>query len=167
MISSLRSILVRIAGSSRGFSLPELLVSIAIMSLALGLIGGGIFQALGIERFWSDNVIATKELRHGASWFAEDALNAQATDLSDGQAATSSATITWTDYADVSHSAAYTLVGDQLFRNFDGDQIVVARRVVSAGFSRSGSTLKLTITVDAAQGTIESTELEVYARMLQ
>lgn len=59
------------------------------------------------------------------------------------------------------------LVGDRLIRKYDGDETTVARKVVYAGFSRSGKILKLTLTVQAAQGDTETKSLEVYGRMLQ
>ena len=39
-----------LSGASPGFTLPEVLVVVSIMAVAGGLVGGAIFQALGIER---------------------------------------------------------------------------------------------------------------------
>lgn len=154
-------------GSSRGFTLAELLVSVGILGVAVSLIGGGIFQALGISRYWVDDVVATKELRHAASWFSRDALNAQTTDLVDGALPVSSVTINWTDRNGIPHIASYSIVGDRLVRTYDGAGITVARKVVSAGFSRSQKTLKFTLTVNGSRGGTESNDLNVYARILQ
>lgn len=62
---------------SRGFTLVETLIAVSIMTMMLGLVGGGIFQSLSIERFWLDDVVATREVRHAESWFAGDAMNAE------------------------------------------------------------------------------------------
>ncbi len=156
-----------LAGSSPGFTLAELLVSVGIMTLAAGLVGGGIFQALGLSQYWIDDVVATKELRHATSWFSRDALNAQTSDLVDGAQPVSSTTITWTDQDDAPHDSIYSLVGDRLVRNYDGDPITVADKVVSVGFSRSVNTLIFTLTVNAERDGTESSELSIYARMLQ
>ena len=67
----------RILRRSRGFTLVETLIAVSIMTMMLGLVGGGIFQSLSIERFWLDDVVATREVRHAESWFAGDAMNAE------------------------------------------------------------------------------------------
>ena len=59
-------------------------MAVGILTLAMGLVGRGVFQVLSIQRFWRDDVVATRELRHAGSWFAGDALNAEAIDLADG-----------------------------------------------------------------------------------
>ena len=163
--SSLSRLLDR---ASPGFTLAELLVSLSILGISMGLIGSGIFQAFALERTWSDDVVATREVRHATSWFAGDALNAQQTDLADGAAPVSSATFSWTGQGEVSHSAAYSLSLDAaLIREFDGSAITVARNVLSAQFSREGSVLKLTLEVQAAAGEAELKTVEVYGRTLQ
>ncbi len=59
-----------LAGSSPGFTLAEFLVSVGIMTLAAGLVGEGVFQALGLSQYWIDDVVAIKELPHMTSWFS-------------------------------------------------------------------------------------------------
>ena len=112
-------------------------------------------------------MIATKELRNAASWFAEDAFNAQTTNLIDEAPAVSSVTLGWTDTDDVSHTATYSIVAGKLVRSLDGTQHTVARRVVSAGFSLSGQTLTFDLEVDAAEGGTKSASLDNYLRRLQ
>ncbi len=163
----LTSRLQTLLGSSRGFTLAEVLVSLGILSLAVGLIGGGIFQALSFSTDWTDDVVAVKEVRHAASWFARDALNAETTDLTDGASPVSSVVITWIDSSSVAHTATYSLVDNRLVRDYDGASITVARDVVSVGFSRSSQILQLDLTVEAAAGGTESTSLEVHGRALQ
>ena len=153
-------------GSSRGFTLVEMLVGVGIMGLAVGFIGAALFQTLGLSQAWSDDVLATKETRHAASWFARDALNAQTVDLADGAPPVSSVTISWTDQNDVAHTAAYAVVGDRLVRTLDGASITVARQVVSVSFSRSAQVITFSLTVTAAGGATETNDLSVYARML-
>ncbi len=154
--------------ASPGFTLAELLVSLSILGISMGLIGSAIFQAFALERTWSDDVVATREVRHATSWFAGDALNARQTDLADGAAPVSSATLSWTGHGEVSHTAPYSLSTDAtLIRDFDGATITVARKVLSAQFSREGGLLKLTLEVQAAAGETEQKSVEVYGRTLQ
>ena len=73
-----------LASDASGFTIAEVTVAVGILTLALALVGSSVFQSLSIERFWQDDVVATKELRHAGSWFAGDAMNAETTDLIDG-----------------------------------------------------------------------------------
>ena len=163
----LTSRLQALLASSRGLTLAEVLVSLGILGVSVGLVGGGIFQALRFSTDWTDNVVAVKEVRHAASWFAGDALNAETTDLTDGASPVSSVVITWIDSDSVAHTATYSLVDNRLVRNYDGAPITVARDVVSVGFSRSGQILRLDLTVEAAAGETKSTSMDVYGRVLQ
>jgi len=54
----------------------ELLVSISILTVIVSIFGTGMFQVLSIQRFWTDDVSAVREVRHAGSWSAGDALNA-------------------------------------------------------------------------------------------
>lgn len=154
--------------ASPGFTLVELLVSLSILGMSMGLIGSGIFQAFALERTWSDDVVATREVRHATSWFAGDALNARQTDLVDGAAPVSSATLSWTGQGDVPHAATYSLsAGATLIRDFDGSPITVARNVLSAQFSREGGVLRLTLEVQASAGETELKTVDIYGRTLQ
>ena len=154
-------------GGSRGFTLVEVLVTVGILTLTLGMVGGGLFQSLSIERSWRDDVLATRELRRAGSWFAGDALNAEATDLIDGGGPVTSVALTWTDETGASHTTAYSISGDNLIRDYDGLQLVVARRVVSLGISQSGGILTLNLVVRAEEGGTESSTLETYLRALK
>ena len=164
----LRSRLGRpLGGRSSGFTLVEVVVSVGILSLAMGLVVGGLFQALGIQRFWFEDVVATKDLRHAGSWFSSDAPNAETIDILDGAPPTEPVTLTWTDDNDVPHTVTYSLVESSLMRDFDGAQITLARRVVSAGFALSGKVLTFDLEVEADRGGTESMSLQIYLRMLQ
>ena len=131
-------------------------------------IGSGIFQAFGLERTWSDDVVATREVRHATSWFAGNVLNAHHTELLDGVAPVSSATLSWTGQGGVSHAATYIRSPDAtLIRDFDGSKITEARKVLSAQFSREGGVLKLALEVQAPVGETELKSVDVCGRTLQ
>ena len=65
-----------ILGSSRGFTLVEVLVAVSILTVVVGIFGAGMFPVLSIQRFWTDDLNATRKARHAGNWFAGDALNA-------------------------------------------------------------------------------------------
>ena len=168
MARLMRGLRAQLSGASPGFTLPEALVGVTVTILATAFIGGAIFQALGTQRGWSEEVVATRELRNAASWFAGDAVNAQ-TALSGGVPPSSSPDVTlqWTDEDSITHTAVYQVVGGLLVRQYDGGEVTLARDVSSASFSRSGQSLTLELVVTGAYGALETTEVTVYARVLQ
>ena len=158
----------RIAKRSDGFTLVEALIAVGILTLGLGLVGSTVFQSLAVERFWRDDVIATKELRHADSRFAGDALYTEATSLVDGAAPVNTVDLTWTDTDGVSHTAVYSVTGDnRLVRDLNGMQSTLARDVVQTGFSLNGRLLTFDLEVEADRGTTKTSSLQTYLRALQ
>lgn len=157
-------ILKGLFGGSSGFTLVEVSVALAILSLGVGLIGNSVFQVLSIQRFWQDEKYATKETRHAASWFAGDALKATATSLTPG--ATDDQVTLTLDSGPVIYT--YNQSEGKLLRQEGGDQNVLARDVVSADFSLSpdGEVLTFTTEVAAAQGGTEVLKLINYLRLV-
>jgi prepilin-type N-terminal cleavage/methylation domain-containing protein len=164
--------------SSKGFTLIELLVSVGILSVVVAIFGTGMFQVLSIQRFWTDDVNAVREVRHAGSWFAGDALNA--TDVFDDGGVTrltcapdpsvEQITLTWTDTAGAAHNVVYSVIGDELQRDLDsnGTPLVMATRVVanSISFTLCGNTLRLNIDVLGDRNTTDSLDLINYVRKL-
>ena len=167
-----------ILGSSGGFTLVELLVSISILTVVVGIFGAGMFQVLSIQRFWTDDVKAVREVRHAGSWFAGDALNA--TDVLDAGGVTrltcapnpsvQQITMTWTDASGTPHNVVYSVTGDELQRDFDsnGTPLIMASRVVanSISFTLCGNTLRLNVDVLADRDTTDKLDLITYVRKL-
>lgn len=167
-----------IFGSQRGFTLIELLISISILTVVTGIFGAGMFQVLSIQRFWTDDVNATREVRHSGSWFAGDALNA--TDVLDAgginrltctpSPSVEQITLTWTDTVGTTHNVVYSVTGDELRRNYDsnGSPLVMTDQVVanSISFTLCGSTLRLTMDVLADRSTTDKLDLLTYMRKL-
>ena len=166
----MRSILKRLAFSMRdnaGVTLVEMIVVTGIVSVSVGLVGGGIFQVLSIQRTWRDDVSATRELRHAESWIARDAFNTMTTDLIADDPSVDTMTLQWTDSTETVHTVVYGLSGPFLERTEGSEVTQVARAVTAVGFSLSGQTLTFDLTVEAESGGTESTNLETYLRTLQ
>ena len=53
-----------ILSSSRGFTLVELLVSVSILTVVGGIFSAAMFQVLSIQRFWTADVKAIREVLH-------------------------------------------------------------------------------------------------------
>ena len=172
-----------IMGSPRGFTLIELLVSISILIVVVGIFGAGLFQVLSIQRFWTADIKATREVRHAASWFAGDALNA--TDVLDAVGGSRltctpspSATLTWTDSSGDSHDALYSVSGQVLLRDFytngtsNGSPLTMADRVVANSVSftlcsgSTGYTLRLKLDVLPDSSATDSLDLITFVRKL-
>ena len=134
--------------TSCGFALLEVAVGLSILSLGVGLIGTSVFQVLSIQRYWQDDRVATKDLRHTGSWFAGDALNAE-TVVFGGTLKEPTVTLTWVEIVNdnpltlYTHQQKYSLDGDRLVRTYEGVDTTVAKDVDSAEFSLMGNMLKL------------------------
>ena len=95
---------LKLKRANSGFTLVESLVALGILTMTLGVIGGGILQSLSIERFWLDDVTATREARHSGSWLSGDVLNAE--EVCDAgaelaaNATSTDVTLFWYDVAD-------------------------------------------------------------------
>ena len=159
--------LKRLFAKAHGFTIAEAIVAIGILTLGLSLVGSTVFQVLAIERFWRDDVVATRELRHAGSRFAADALNAETVDLIDGALPTNSVTLDWMDQTSTPRTVTYVLVGDTLFKDVGGAQITLARQVISAEFSLSGRLLTFDLEVQAQPGSTQDMSLQTYLRMLE
>lgn len=164
--------------SSEGFTLIELLVSVTIMTVVVGIFGAGMFQVLSIQRFWTDDVKATREVRHAGSWFAGDALNA--TEVYDAGGSTrltctpspdvEQITLAWTDTSAVAHTAVYSIIGTELQRDYDsnGSPLILATGVVadSVSFTLCGNTLRMNVSIEADRSTTDALDLITYVRKL-
>ena len=180
-MNQLRKIKVALGGSS-GFTLIEVLLAVSITSLAVGLVGARIFQVTNVRRFWADDALATKNLRHAGSWFAGDALNAEkaltapgGNSLSEDCATppaspVSTVTLTWTDTDNIARQRTYSAAAGALTRtNEAGDQTaIIISGVVdnSVKISLCKSLLTLELKVEADRQGTETMTLSSYLRKL-
>ena len=125
----------RFMASHAGFTLAEVVIAVGILSIITSIMGASFFQAFLVNNDWRDDANATHQWRQAMNLFATDALNAEATDLTDGGPTAGSVNLSWTDLAGVPHTADYSVAGGLLLRTFDGQRFVAARQVVSAQFS--------------------------------
>ena len=156
---------------TQGFTLVEVLVALGILSIAIALAGGGLFQVFAFQPSYQDKVVATKDLRHAGSWFSGDALNAQAAVDGNGEpldclSASDSVTLSWTDNDGAYHTSTYQVSGDSFRRSYDGRVNTLADHVVtdSVGFLHCGNLLTLELEVEADSGQVKNTVLWTYLR---
>ena len=169
------------AGSS-GFTLIEVLLAVSIVSLAVALVGSGIFQVTNVRRHWADDAAATKDLRHSGSWFAGDALNAEKALTTPGGSSltedcstppaspVSAVTLTWTDTDSISRQATYSTAAGELTRTNEAgaETAIIISRVVdnSVKISICKSLLTFELKVNADRGGTETMGLSTYLRKL-
>ena len=135
------------------------------------------FQVLSIQRFWTDDLNATRKARHAGNWFAGDALNA--TDVLDSggvqfeclpHSSVEEVKLTWADVSGDPHYVVCSVSGGQLLRNFDGNgtPLTMADGVVAntLSFTLCANTLRVKMDVLADGGTAESLDLITYMRKL-
>ena len=174
--------LKRSLAGARGFTMVELVVAVGLLTLATGMIGAGLFHVHSIQRFWRDDAVATRELRHAGSWVAGDALRAQnvltaappsETALPCAPAAPSSTVTLIRSDSDgasvVTHVITYAVSGGELTRTYDGATTTIARDIVSGsvGFSLCANELTFDLTMNADQGNTESMSLKTRIRKLK
>lgn len=79
-------------------------------------------------------------------------------------------TLIWTDTAGAAHNVVYSVIGDELRRDFDsnGTPLVMATRVVanSISFTLCGNTLRLNVDVVGDRNTTDRLDLITYVRKL-
>ena len=139
----------------RGFTLLEMLVGISILGLISSGLGSTIFYSFRAGRDVVSDGQAINELRRGLGYFSSDVTMAKTSNLTDGGAAASSVTFTWTDEyggAGTPHTLVYSLSSGSLMRALDGSAYPVARNVTSISFTRSGRAITAQAQVDAGYG---------------
>ena len=169
----------RILADSSGFTLVEVVVSVSLMTVVVGLVGSAIFQVTSIQRFWADDVAATRDLRQAASRFSGDALNAEdALDSGGVERLTcqpdppeDTITLTWTDTTDLPRSAKYSVADGILTRETQAGIVlqVIDGGVVdgSVSFSLCGNLLTMEAELEAERENTETISLRTYLRKLR
>ncbi|MBI4294574.1 MAG: hypothetical protein HY669_00195 [Chloroflexi bacterium] len=148
----------------RGFTLVETVLGLGLTGLMLSLTVGAMSQAWTMQLTQRQDVLAREQLRNAARWLVRDVLNAQNTDLDDGAIPVPAVTLGWTDAGGLSHTTNYSLEGTELMRTLNDTPRTVARGIVSAAFSRIGSTVLVTLEASGARGEMRSLALRTRMR---
>jgi len=120
----------------KGFTLPELLITVAITGLIASFLGTAIYQIITVTEYGNDRAIATHELQNTAHWVSRD-----------GQmASTASGGSELTLILPDDSSITYTKVDTELRRTAGGSQMTVARNISSVSFSVIDRIITMTIT---------------------
>jgi prepilin-type N-terminal cleavage/methylation domain-containing protein len=120
----------------KGFTLPELLITVAITGLIVTFLGVAIYQILTITEYSSDRVIAMHELQNVAHWVSRDGQMART--ASGGN----ELVLTLPDDS----SITYAVVDTELRRTAGDSQMTLARNISDLSFSIEGRVITVTVT---------------------
>jgi len=120
--------------SQEGFSLPELLVTVAITGIIVAFLGTAVYQILNVTEYGSDKMTATHELQNTAHWVSLDGQMART--ASGG----SELVLTLPDSSQV----IYAMVGSELLRTDDESQMTLARHITALEFLVEERTERIT-----------------------
>jgi len=120
----------------KGFTLPELLITVAITGLIVSFLGAAIYQILTVTEYSRDRVIAMHELQNVAHWVSRDGQMASA--------ATGGNELILTLPDD--SSITYAVVDAELLRTADDSQMTLARNISDLSFSIEDRVITMTVT---------------------
>ena len=120
----------------KGFTLPELLITVAITGLIASFLGTAIYQIITVTEYGNDKAIATHELQNAAHWVSRD--GQMASTASGGNRLT----LTLPDGS----SITYTKVANELRRTAEGSRLAIAQNISSVSFSVVNRLITMTIT---------------------
>ncbi len=120
----------------QGFTLVELLISMFITALIIGVVGTAIYQIFTVTEYGNARLLTIHELQNVVHWVSRD-----------GQTAISATggtqlTLTLPDNS----SIIYNLTGTNLYRVSAGSQMTLAQNISSANFSIQGRTITMSLT---------------------
>lgn len=110
--------------NQKGFSLPELLIAVAIIGLIVSFLGTAVYQILNVTEYGSDKMLATHELQNTASWISLD--GQMATTATGG----STLLLTLPDASTIT----YTVFGTKLCRLAGISQMTLAQNISDVEF---------------------------------
>jgi prepilin-type N-terminal cleavage/methylation domain-containing protein len=151
-----------------GFTLVEMLISLAIGGLIVGALGTFIVQTLNLTSGGNDRLLVTDDLRTAGGWLTRDG---QMADLTSSTAVASTLVLRWTDVysgASTPYTSTYTVAGSQLIRGLAVSSaapftITIARHIAGLSFSIGGDMLTAVLTATSGQ-TTESRRIQVGSR---
>ena len=151
----------RLVTEDRGITLTEMLVTLFLMSLLLGLLGTAFYQFFTATRWGNDTLTALHDLENAGTWLSGDARQAQS--FTPG----SSPVYGTFDGGDSTVQYSYNSENTALVRTVDGGSpLTVARHIAQEDhvqFSVDGSLV--TITLTSTSGAISrSTTLKINVR---
>jgi prepilin-type N-terminal cleavage/methylation domain-containing protein len=123
----------------KGFTIPELLITVAIIGLIVTFLGTAVYQILTVTEYGTDKMRAMHELQNVAHWVSRDGQMAKT--ASGGN----ELVLTLPDDSKITYALA---VGTTELRRTDesGAELTVARNITDINFSIENRIITMTIT---------------------
>lgn len=112
-----------------GFTLIEMIIVLAIVGVVIGGTTMTIFQVLDGNARTSNHMTAVRQVQNAGYRVSHDAQMAWDVTTDDDPGTPELVTFTWTDYNGSLHTATYTLVSSELWRDYDGQPMRVAEYI--------------------------------------
>jgi len=125
----------------KGFALPEVLITVAITGLIVGVLGAAIYQIITVTESGNDRMTAIHELQNAGHWVSLDGQMAKIASVDGGN----ELALTLPDDSPIT-SITYTVVDTELCRTADGAQMILARNISGISFSIENRIITMTIT---------------------
>ena len=120
----------------KGFTLPELLITVAITGLIVTFLGTATYQIITVTEYGSDKTIAMHELQNTAHWVSRDGQMASAA------RGGNELVLTLPDGS----SITYAVVDAELLRTADDSQMILAKNISDLSFSIEDRVITMTVT---------------------
>jgi prepilin-type N-terminal cleavage/methylation domain-containing protein len=145
--------------TERGYTLIELLVTLAITGIIFTAVGSALFQISTVSNAGNDLLTASHELQNAAHWFHLDGLSAWKVK--------GGSSLNFTFPNDL--SITYSLSGSDLLRDNGESRLVLARNISAVSFTVEDRLVSMNI-ISSPQGRAKISEqrnYQVYLRSLQ
>ncbi|MBA7660586.1 hypothetical protein ES703_68589 [subsurface metagenome] len=123
----------------KGFTLPELLITVAITGLIVSFLGVAIYQIITVTESGNDRMTAIHELQNAGHWLSLDGQMAKTATGGNELA------LTFPDDSSIT-SITYARVNSELRRTADESQMILARNISDISFSVENRVITMTIT---------------------
>jgi prepilin-type N-terminal cleavage/methylation domain-containing protein len=123
--------------AERGLTMVELIIAVAITGIIISFLGTAIYQIFTVTEYGNARLTAMHELQNAAHWFNLDGQRASTASINGGLLLTISE----------SSSITYSLSGTELRRTAGGDQMTLARNIISADFSIENRLISMSLTL--------------------
>ena len=135
----------------KGFSLTELLITVAINGLIVSFLGTAVYQIITVTEYSSDKLAAMHELQNAAHWVSLDGQMARTA------TGGNELVLTMPDES----SITYAVVNRELHRIAGESQMTLARNISSISFSVQNRIITMTLT-SSPEGRPEVSEQRTY-----